>query len=51
MDYYAILEIARDASPQEVKRKYALLFLYRVLIFLRRYKELAQKNHPSLHRD
>ncbi|KAA6356979.1 MAG: putative heat shock protein 40 [Streblomastix strix] len=36
MDYYAILEIARDASPQEVKRKY---------------KELAQKNHPSLHRD
>ena len=53
MDYYQILEVSRDANIPTIKRKFFRFICFHCVacLFLFRYKELAQKWHPSLHAD
>jgi hypothetical protein len=52
MDYYQILEVARDADVPTIKKKFAVCIPFRLTASsFCRYKELAQKWHPSLHAD
>jgi oligoribonuclease (3'-5' exoribonuclease) len=52
MDYYQILEVSRDADVPTIKRKFAVYLHFRFIVSaFCRYKELAQKWHPSLHAD